>query len=228
MRRGILFGLLAVGLAACGTRGAPAATATNAVLAAGTSPLATAPAATATVPAPAATLARTSTPLPAASPSAEAPTAEPGLPTVSGDPLLRTYRSMVAIQVNAALVAETVRQVQAGRLDPEEMPVAALALGALTQSVDEGVTGVAPPPALDAQWQAALAQHAQVKALGARWALGVVDVGDVSSALTPIQADLERLLAEADAAVASQYGVQAAELTEYRQKLVAAVGSVLE
>src|SRR5690554_4202346 len=76
-----------------------------------------------------ATPAPTPTAAPSATPaSAASPTAAESLGALSGDPFLRTYRSLVAIQVNAALVGETVRQVQAGRIDSEEMPVAALAL----------------------------------------------------------------------------------------------------
>jgi len=63
--------------------------------------------------------------------------------------------------------------------------VAALALGALTQGVDEGLPGLTPPPELDAQWQAAVAHHEAVKALGARWLLGQVEVAEVSEAFEP-------------------------------------------
>src|SRR5687767_9689494 len=128
MRRLILAGLAALALAACGTRGGPAATPTAMVLAQGTSPLATAAPPSATVAVPTDMPASTETPVLEVTATADGvPTAEPGLAAAGSDPLLRTYRAMVAIQLNAALVAETVTQVQAGRLDEEEMPVAALA-----------------------------------------------------------------------------------------------------
>jgi hypothetical protein len=233
MLRLLLISLAVLALAACGARDpgptqtAPAALENNATAAA--LPQATLPAPAATALAPEATATTPATAVPAASATAEPqPTAAPGLTAASGDPLLRTYRSLVAIQVNTALVAETVAQVQAGRIDQDEMQVAALALGALTQAVDEGLPGLTPPPELDAQWQAAVAHHAAVKALGARWLLGQVEVAEVSAALAPIQADLERLVSEADAVVAAQYGVSAAELTEHRVRLVQAVGGVFE
>jgi hypothetical protein len=172
-----------------------------------------------------------STDTPAASTATEAPTAAAttdAVAAVTGDPLLRTYRSMVAIQVNAALVGETVAQVQAGRIDPEEMPVAALALGALTQSVDDGLPGITPPAALATQWTEAVALHEEVKALGARWLIGQLSVAEVNAAMGPIQLELERLVAEADAAVGAAYNVSAAELTEHRVRLVEAVGGVFE
>ena len=233
MRRLLLTALTALALAACGARDpgptqtAPVVLENNATAA--TLPQATlpAPAATAIAPLATATTAATALPLASATAAPQA-TAEPGLAAASSDPLLRTYRSLVAIQVNTALVAETVAQVQAGRIDQEEMQVAALALGALTQGVDEGLPGLTPPPELDAQWQAAVAHHEAVKALGARWLLGQVEVAEVSAALGPIQADLERLVSEADAAVAAKYGVSASELTEHRLRLVQAVGGVFE
>lgn len=226
----VLASFVVLSLAACGGPAPISPTQTVPVLVEGTSPLATeAPvdatatrvsvaAPTETLPAPTSTVVSTAT-----------ATATPGpAEALSGDPLLRTYRSMVAIQVNAALVAETVAQVQAGRLDEEEMPVAALALGALTQSVDEALPSVSPPPALARQWDEAFAQHEAVKALGARWLVRQATVAEVAAALVPIRADLQRLLAEADAAVAAEYGVSAAELTEHRERLVSAVGGVFE
>ena len=216
----------ALTLAACGARGTTPPTQTAIVLVEGTSPL-TSPATDTAAP-PTASAPPSETTAPAATVTTPAATAAAGLDALSGDPLLRTYRSLVAIQVNAALVAETVGQVQAGRIDDDEMPVAALALGALTQSVDDGLPGVSPPPALAAQWQAAVARHEEVKALGAQWLIGQATVAEVAAALQPIRADLQRLLAEADSAVAAEYGVSAAELTEHRERMVAAVGGVFE
>jgi hypothetical protein len=94
--------------------------------------------------------------------------------------------------------------------------------------VDEALPSVEPPPALAAQWDEAVAQHEAVKALGARWLIGQATVDEVAAALVPMRADLQRLLAEADAAVAAEYGVSAAELTEHRERLVSAVGGVFE
>lgn len=230
MRKRLACGLIAfslLGLAACGGGGPNVATQTAIVLVVGTSPLVTEAPPSVTPEASTATAApeASATTPPAAT---EAATTDATLAVVTGDPLLRTYRSMVAIQMNAALVGETVAQVQAGRIDPEEMPVAALALGALTQSVDEALPGVAAPPELATQWQAALELHNEVKDLGARWLLGVVDVDDVNAAMGPIQTELERLVAEAEVVVGAEYGVSAAELTEHRVRLVAAVGGVFE
>ncbi len=229
MRRVILlWGLVlcTLGLAACGGA-APGATQTAIVLVVGTSPLTTEAAPSETPLTPTAVDAATLPPAPTAT-TAPAGSAEPSLPSASADPLLRTYRSLVAIQTNAALVAEALAQVQAGRLDPEEMPVAALAMGALTQAVDESLPSVTPPGSVKTQWEEAVARHEEVKDLGARWLLGQMEVAEVSAAMGPIQADLERLLVEAEAAVAAQYGVSAAELTAHRVRLVAAIGGVFE
>lgn len=225
MRKLLMYGLAAfslLSLAACGGRGLSVATPTPVVLVVGTSPLATeAP--------PSATAATVTEAPPATATTTPATTSTtPSVEAATGDPLLRTYRSLVAIQMNAALVGETVAQVRAGRINSEEMPVAALALGALTQSVDETLPGVTPPLVLAAQWTRAVALHEAVKDLGARWLLGAVDVDEVDAALGPIREELERLLAEADATVGAEYGVSAAELTEHRVRLVAAVGGVFE
>ena len=217
-------------LAACGG-GAPGATQTAIGLVVGASPLtilATEVPPIVTAMPPTAPNAEPATATLPPVPTATAGTAQPGLPSASGDPLLRTYRSLVAIQMNAALVAEALGQVQAGRVGPDEMPVAALAIGAMTQAVDESLPSVTPPASVKAQWEAAVARHAEVKELGARWLLGQMDVPAVSAAMVPIQADLERLLVEAEAAVAAQYGVSAAELTAHRVRLVAALGNVFE
>ena len=216
--------LCLLSLTACGGGGSPPAP-TAAQLVQGTVPVATEATPADTVAAPMAE--DTATATEALLPTAE-PATESALTAAGTDPLLRAYRSMVAIQVNAALVGETVAQVQAGRIDPDEMPVAALALGALTQSVDEGLPGITPPAELAAQWDAAVALHEEVKALGARWLIGQMSVAEVAAAMDPIQAELERLVAEGDAAVASEYGVSAAELTEHRVRLVEAVGGVFE
>ena len=220
----VLTALSLLSLAACGGAGTPPAP-TAAPFVQGTVPVATETTPADTVAAP--TAEETATATEALLPTAE-PATESALTAAGADPLLRAYRSMVAIQVNAALVGETVAQVQAGRIDPDEMPVAALALGALTQSVDEGLPGITPPAALAAQWDAAVALHEEVKALGARWLIGQMSVAEVAAAMDPIQAELERLVAESDAAVASEYGVSAAELTEHRVRLVEAVGGVFE
>jgi hypothetical protein len=220
-------------LAGCGSFGGPAPTQTAIVLIQGTSPLVNAATATplatepANAPAATSTAVPADTPLPATS-AGPLSTAEAGLAGVTGDPLLRTYRSLVGIQLNAALVAEAVRQVDAGRVDQSELPVAALAVGALTQSVDETLPTTIPPPALASQWQAAVAQHEAVKDLGGQWLLGQMSLAEISAALSPIQADLQRLLAEADAVVAAEYGVEVLELTSHRERLVAAIGGVFQ
>ena len=146
-------------LTACGG-GAPGATQTAIVLVVGASPLTilateVPPTVTAMPPTAPNTEPATATLPPV--PTATAGTAQPGLPSASGDPLLRTYRSLVAIQMNAALVAEALGQVQAGRVGPDEMPVAALAIGAMTQAVDESLPSVTPPASVKAQWEAAVA-----------------------------------------------------------------------
>lgn len=226
MRRVImLWGLVlcTLGLAACGGA-APGATQTAIVLVVGASSLTTEAAPSET---PTAVNAATLPPAPTATTSPPG-SAEPSLPSANADRLLRTYRSLVAIQMNAALVAEALAQVQAGRLDPEEMPVAALAMGALTQAVDEALPSVTPPGSMKTQWEQAVTRHEEIKDLGARWLLGQMEVAEVSAAMGPIQADLERLLVEAEAAVAAQYGVSAAELTAHRVRLVAAIGGVFE
>ena len=223
---------ITLALTACGSFGGLAPTQTAIVLVQGTSPLASAATATTGVTAPTTTTAPaevTLTPMPAATASADPlATAETGLAGIEGDPLLRAYRSLIGIQLNATLVAEAVKQVQAGRVDQDELPVAALAVGALTQSVDESLPGTTPPPALTSQWQAAVALHEEMKALGAQWLIGQMSLADISAALTPIQADLQRLLAEADAVVAAEYNVEVGELTSHRERLVAAIGSVFE
>jgi len=143
----VLTALSLLSLAACGGAGTPPAP-TAAPFVQGTVPVATETTPADTVAAP--TAEETATATEALLPTAE-PATESALTAAGADPLLRAYRSMVAIQVNAALVGETVAQVQAGRIDPDEMPVAALALGALTQSVDEGLPGITPPAELAAQ-----------------------------------------------------------------------------
>lgn len=236
MRRLIMAKLAAataLTLAACGAWGGPAPTQTAIVLIQGTSPLGNAATATALATEPAATPAAAdtsapaNTPLPAAS-ADPLSTAESGLAEAGQDPLLRAYRALVGIQLNAALVAEAVRQVEAGRVDQNELPVAALAVGALTQAVDETLPATTPPLALASQWQAAVAHHEEVKSLGGQWLLGQMSLADISAALGPIQADLQRLLAEADAVLAAEYGVEVSELTAHRERLVAAIGRVFE
>lgn len=228
-RLGWWVGLMAgVSLAACAGRGMGAPTPTPIVIVAGTSLLATAEAASATPVAPAEIASVEATPIPAASDTA-APTATPDPVTEAlADPLLRTYRVMVSMQVNATLLAETAALVEAGQLEEDDTAVAALALGALTQSVDEDAPQVTPPPELDGAWQSAVAAHETIKAAAGQWLLGPADAGSLSESLAPSLADLEAALVQADGAVATAYGVDAAELTEYRQRIATTVKRLYE
>jgi hypothetical protein len=142
---------------------------------------------------------------------------------VLGDPLLRTYRVMISMQVVGELLAETAARAQAGELDQEDTAVAALALGALVQSVDEDVPGVAPPDELAGAWQRAVAAHEAVKARAGEWLVGTQDIGSLGAALAPSLEELEAALGEADGVVASAYGMDGPRLTEYRAQIARAL-----
>jgi hypothetical protein len=221
--------LLVPALAACSGRGLGLApTQTPIVIIAGTSPFAEA---TDTAPPPTATgtLPPTDTPLPPSPTATLAPSDTPGpLPAALGDPLLRAYRVMVSIQVNAALLAATAASAEAGTLETDDTAVAALAMGSLTQSVDESIAGVAPPPELDGPWQTALAAHDAVKAVAGQWLLGGIELADVADALAQPQADLEAALTQADQVVAAAHDVDGGEMTRYRQQITRAIGRLYE
>jgi len=154
--------------------------------------------------------------------------ADAAMDAVLGDPVLRTYRVMVAMQVNAMFLANTAQATVTGEMEGDDIPVSVLVFGALTQSVDEDAAGVAPPPELAAAWQAALAAHAGIKQVSGQWLLGQLSTAEVLTALAPLQADLEAALVQADAAVAVTYDVQAASLTEYRARVTLALEKLFE
>jgi hypothetical protein len=222
--------LLAALLAACA--GAPlgaAPTQTAIVIVAGTSPLNTpepptsAPPDTAT---PSTTVAPSTTPPPSPSPAPSA-TPVPQAETL-GDPLLRAYQVMVSMQLTAALLAETAERVTAGELEADDTAVAGLAVAALVQSVDSAGVGVTPPPELAEAWQTALDAHTAVKAVAGDWLLGAVEAADLPAALAEPQADLEMALSDAEQVVAAAYAVDAAALTEYRQRIPLALERLFE
>lgn len=148
--------------------------------------------------------------------------------TVLGDPLLRTYRVMVAMQVNATFLADAAEATVAGEMDGDDVAVSALVFGALTQSVDEDVPSVAAPPELANAWAAALAAHEGIKRVSGQWLLGQLSAAQVGEALAPLQADLEAALVEADGVVAAGYFVQAASLTQYRARVTLAMEALFE
>jgi hypothetical protein len=113
-------------------------------------------------------------------------------------------------------------------MEGDDIPVAALVYGTLTQSVDDDVAGVTPPAALAAAWAAAQTAHAGVKLVAGQWLLGELTAAEMAGALAPLQADLEPALVLADAAVAEQYHVQAASLTGYRARLTLALKALFE
>jgi len=154
--------------------------------------------------------------------------ADAAMDAVLGDPVLRTYRVMVAMQVNAMFLANTAQATVTGEMEGDDIPVSVLVFGALTQSVDEDAAGVAPPPELAAAWQAALAAHAGIKQVSGQWLLGQLSTAEVLTALAPLQADLEAALVQADAAVAVTYDVQAASLTAYRARVTLALEKLFE
>ncbi len=231
--RARLIGLmvLAFMLAACG-----APTATPTVVVANVAPASTATAAgleASATPAPAATdalLVVTKFVEASATPAATdaADEAEAAIGAVLGDPLLRTYRVMVSMQVNATFLADTAKATVAGEMEGDDLPVSVLVFGALTQSVDEDAVDVTPPPELAAAWPAALAAHEGIKRVSGQWLLQQLSAAEVLTALTPLQADLEAALVAADNAVAGTYHVQAASLTEYRARVTLALEKLFE
>jgi hypothetical protein len=150
------------------------------------------------------------------------------LDTVLSDPVLQTYRVMLAMQVNAQFLADTVQATAAGTLEGDDAPVAALLFGTLTQSVDEDAAGVTPPPELTSAWQAALAAHEGVKALSGQWLLSEVSTAEMVTQLGSLQSNLEAALTDADTVVAATYHVQAASLTHYRERLRTAMETLFE
>ena len=154
--------------------------------------------------------------------------AQAAVDSLVGDPVLRTYRVMVSMQVNATFLADTAQATAAGVMEGDDIPVAALVYGTLTQSVDDDVAGVTPPAELAEAWAAAQAAHAGVKQVAGRWLLGELSAAEMAGALAPLQADLEAALVLADAAVAKAYHVQAASLTGYRARLTLALERLFE
>lgn len=154
--------------------------------------------------------------------------AEAAIDTVLGDPLLRAYRVMVAMQVNATFLADAAEATVAGEMEGDDIAVSALVFGALTQAVDEDVPGVAAPPELANAWTAALAAHEAIKGVSGQWLLGQLTAAQAGAALAPLQADLEAALVEADGVVAAGYFVQAASLTQYRARLTLAMEALFE
>jgi hypothetical protein len=132
---------------------------------------------------------------------------------------------MVSMQVTGELLAETAARAQAGELDDEDTAVAALALGALVQAVDEDVPAVTPPAELAGAWQRAAAAHEAVKSTAGAWLLATAspDAGSLGAALAPSLAELEAALVEADGVVARTYGMDGPRLTEYREQITRAL-----
>ncbi|MCC7359603.1 MAG: hypothetical protein IT317_09010 [Anaerolineales bacterium] len=196
-----------------------AATATAATATAAPSP--TAPAASATALAPEAT--------PAAEVTVVAsPAASDELNDLLSDPILSTYRVMVAMQVNAAFLHDTAVATAAGAMEGDDLPVAALVFGALTQAVDQDVADGVPPSELAAPWAAALAAHDGIKQVAGRWLVGELSAEQMAADLAPLQADLEAALVQADAVMAQTYHVQATSLTAYRARVALALEKLFE
>jgi hypothetical protein len=227
---------IVIGLAGCSGGGIGGPTQTAIVIIEGTSPLDPAGLPTpGAVAQPTETMAAAASDTPAVSETATpAPepkgtgTGGPDPAAVLGDPLLRTYRVMVSMQVAGELLAETAARVQAGELDEEDVGVAALAFGALVQSMDEDVPAVTPPAELAAAWQRALTAHEAIKARAGEWLLGAQDAGTLGAALAPSLVELEAALAQADTVVARTYGMEGPRLTEYREQIRRALGRLYD
>ncbi len=222
--------ILALALAACSAPTAAPATVTPLSVVLTATPPAAEPSATAapaeTEAAPAASA--TPTELGQAPEAATQTAAEDALDTLLDDPVLSTYRVMVSMQVNATFLADTAQATAAGAMEGDDIPVAALVYGTLTQSVDDQVAGVTAPPELGGAWAAALAAHQGVKQVAGQWLLGELTPAEMAGALAPLQTDLEAALVQADAAVAAAYHVQAASLTGYRARLTLALERLFE
>jgi hypothetical protein len=185
-------------------------------------PTATVPAATSlptAVPA-TATPAITATRAPVVSETLLPPSATPeASPARPSDALLRAYRLMISMQVNAVLFNETATRVAAGELDTEDLAVAFVALTALTQAVDEDLPGFVPPAELAEPWETALAAHNEVKSIAGRLTIGLLDAAAARDALAVPITNLETALVSADEAVSTQFGVSGPRLTEYRHQI---------
>lgn len=120
------------------------------------------------------------------------------------DPTLSTYRVMIAMQVNATFLHDTAVATAAGEMEGDDLPVAALVFGALTQAVDEDVAAGVPPPALAGPWAAALAAHDGIKQIAglSPWLVGELTAEEMAAQLAPLQADLEAALVQADTVMA--------------------------
>jgi hypothetical protein len=156
------------------------------------------------------------------------PVASDELNGLLGDPVLRTYRIMVSMQVDATFLQDTAEATLAGEMEGDDTPVAALVYGALTQAIDEDVATVTPPPELADAWAAALAAHENIKQVAGQLLFGQLSAAEVIDALAPYQADLDAALIEADAAVAETYHVQPTSLTQYRARVTEALEKLFE
>ena len=184
-------------------------------------------------PAPSATAPATETPAATPIPAVQvtvvaSPATSDELNDLLTDPTLSTYRVMIAMQVNATFLHDTAVATAAGEMEGDDLPVAALVFGALTQAVDEDVAAGVPPPALAEPWADALAAHDGIKQIAGLWLVGELTADEMAAQLAPLQADLEAALVQADAVMAATYHVQAASLTEYRARVTLALEKLFE
>jgi len=176
----------------------------------------------------AATATRTPTPslTPTATPTAT-PTPTP-LPEELVEAILGAYRRMVLIEANAELLAETAARIKAGELTGLEQVDVLLGLAALIEAIQASLAGYRPPAALRDVWDDMTAVHEQTIDIMWRWVVEEISSAEVLAELEPALALAAGSLAQAEEALATTYGLDAALLAEQRREALEVVGGYFE
>jgi hypothetical protein len=166
------------------------------------------------------TVTATHTPTPTAT---EAPTGTPSPPALAEelkDRILRTYGTIVLIQLDAEGTNAIADGLASGELGNFEAAIMRLGVATIVQTVEELIPELSPPAELADAWEAALQVHEETKDVLRRWFDDEIDSGQVLEVMQSILRDAEDAARDAEAAIEGAWQIAAEELSAKRDEVL--------
>jgi hypothetical protein len=135
------------------------------------------------------------------------------------EPVLQGFISLAALHSWGAAAAETARDVRGGSLDERGGAERLADLRQTLESIAAQFEQGAPDPSLADAWDRARAAGPALADIADRWLARRLTAAEAEAALTPLQAQLDQMIASAERGLTGQYGADPARLALIRQQM---------
>lgn len=141
--------------------------------------------------------------------------------------VLQAYRLIVFIEMNAHVLNQAATWAASGELVGSEQSDALLLISGMMDAVGITLAWTGPPELLPEAWEAAAQLHFQTRDLAERWSNHEIEAPQVLVEMEPILRDIGRILDEMVPVLVDEYHIDAGQVVEARQEMLAGVEEIL-